>query len=276
MKLKKVILSAVAISLVLGGCSSNVEKSGFTGVTTYETLYDPTGQKGDVVVTTIKFEKGTPTEVSIDTRQENGNMKKKESEAGNYVMKQGEEKAWHEQITLLEKYLVENKCDVSKIKLADNGGTDAVSGVSIKVDAYLKNINEIMTSVNEGTTLKEGFTGVKETSIPYDDTGKKSDQVIAKVVFDHDVPVSVKIDVKLEDGTMKSKLSEDGKYVMKENEEKAWHEQIAELEQFIVKNDFDLSKITLNDAGNTDAVSGVSIKINKYIEAVEAALKLVK
>lgn len=72
---------------------------------------------------------------------------------------------------------------------------------------------------------------------------------------------------------MKKQAAADGKYVMKEGEEHHWGEQIELLEKFIAENDFDLSKVTLtNDDGNTDAVSGVTIKVGRYIEAVQAVL----
>ncbi|MDU3351571.1 MAG: hypothetical protein E7E72_15890, partial [Clostridium sp.] len=112
---------------------------------------------------------------------------------------------------------------------------------------------------------------------PYDSTGEKKDMVVTKVVFNHGKPVGVNIDVKQEDGSMKKKASEEGKYVMKEGEAKHWHEQMELLEKFMVENNFDLSKIKLtNDAGNTDAVSGVSIKVGTYVKAVQDVLDSVK
>ena len=285
---KKIIALCLVAATLLVGCASKAadgagdttntttqeETAKFTGTKTYETLYDATGKKGDVVVATVEFEDGVAKKVSVDVRQENGTMKKSESAAGNYVMIEGEEKAWHEQMELLENFLNENGCDVSKVTLTgDKGNTDAVSGVSIKVSAYLDAVKAVIDSVNNGTELKEGVTGVVEGVIEPAADAKKKDVTIAKVVFNQGTPVSVKIDVKLEDGTMKKKLSQDGGYVMKEGEEKAWHEQVEELEKFIVENNFDLSKVTLvGENGNTDAVTGVTIKVGTYLEAVQKAL----
>lgn len=129
---------------------------------------------------------------------------------------------------------------------------------------------------NEEPTV-EKFTGVKTVEVAYDSTGSKKDVVVAEVEYKDGEAIGVDIDVKLEDGTMKSTLSKNGEYVMKEGEEFAWHQQVDMLEEAIVKNEFDLSKISLTDEdGHTDAVSGVSIKVNPYIEAVEQALKEVK
>ncbi|WP_195469594.1 FMN-binding protein [Clostridium sp. D43t1_170807_H7] len=117
----------------------------------------------------------------------------------------------------------------------------------------------------------EGFTGVKIAEI-----AGESDTTIAEVTFENGTPVSVNIDTKNEDGSMKSEASASGAYDMK-NDGKKWHEQIDLLEEAIVENNFDLSKINITDEdGHTDAVSGVSIKVKGYVDAVQEALDQVK
>ena len=66
----------------------------------------------------------------------------------------------------------------------------------------------------------EGFTGVKIAEI-----AGESDTTIAEVTFENGTPVSVNIDTKNEDGSMKSEASASGAYDMK-NDGKKWHEQI--------------------------------------------------
>ncbi len=290
MKSKKLIAICLLSTAILVGCGSkeekdtsttgsNVEQSQkFTGTKTYEKLYDETGKKGDVIITNVEFKDGEPVKVSLDVRQENGTMKKDEAKKGNYVMKEGEAKNWGEQMDLLEAFLNENKVDTSKVKLTnDDGNTDAVSGVSIKVGSYVKAVQEVVDTVKAGKDLETGFTGAKIAETPYDPTGEKKDMVVTKVVFNHGKPVGVNVDVKQEDGSMKKKAAEEGKYVMKEGEAKHWGEQMALLEAFIVENNFDLSKVKLiNDDGNTDAVSGVSIKVGTYVKAVQDVLDSVK
>ncbi|GAA0085523.1 hypothetical protein UT300007_19620 [Clostridium sp. CTA-7] len=288
---KKIIAVCLLSTALLVGCGSkeasnsnsknatSTEKSEkFTGTKTYETLYDSTGKKGDVIVTEVEFKDGEAVKVLVDVRQEDGSMKKAAAREGKYVMKQGEAKNWGEQMELLESFLNENKVDTSKVKLTnDQGNTDAVSGVSIKVGSYLNAIKEVVDSVKSGKELETGYTGAKIAETPYDSTGKKKDIVVTKVVFNHGKPVGVNIDVKQEDGTMKRKASEEGKYVMKEGEAKKWHEQMELLEKFMIENNFDLSKVKLtNDEGNTDAVSGVSIKVGTYVKAVKDVLDSVK
>ena len=119
----------------------------------------------------------------------------------------------------------------------------------------------------------KGFTGEKVGKIE----DSKGNVTMATVQFENGKAVAVDIDVKQADGSMKSEASKSGAYDMKNEPGKKWHEQADLLEEFIVANDFDLSKVTLtNDEGNTDAVSGVTIKVKGYLDAVEDALKQAK
>lgn len=281
---KKLLGTILLSSTLLIGCGSKeaaapeATTEGFTGTKTMESLYDETGKKGDVVLTEITFENGTPVDVNIDVRNEDGSTKSKESEAGNYVMKDGEANAWHQQIDLLEDFIVENKFDISKVTLStDAGNTDAVTGVSIKVPAYIGAVEELVTLVKEGKEPEAGFTGAKIVETPYDETGKKKDMVVTKVVFNNGTPLNVSVDVRTEDGKMKKEEAEAGNYVMKEGEANNWGAQMAMLETFLVENNFDTTKVTLtNEEGNTDAVSGVSIKVGTYVKAIEDVLASVK
>ena len=116
----------------------------------------------------------------------------------------------------------------------------------------------------------KGFTGTKTGEV----AGDKG-TTIAEVTFEDGKATDVEIDVKNTDGTMKSEQSKDGSYDM--GSEKKWHEQIDLLEDFLKANDFDTTKVTLtNDAGNTDAVTGVTIKVGDYLKAVDNALEQAK
>lgn len=119
----------------------------------------------------------------------------------------------------------------------------------------------------------KGFTGEKVGKVE----DSKGNTTMATVQFEDGKAKSVDIDVKQADGSMKSEASKSGAYDMKNEPGNKWHEQADLLEEFIVANDFDLSKVTLtNDEGNTDAVSGVTIKVKGYLDAVEDALKQAK
>lgn len=185
MKSKAILIALALSATMLVGCGGSTEKEtttdkpaqeqqenkeeakneGFTGTKTKESLYDPAGEKKDMVITSVTFENGKPVDVKIDVKTEDGKSKVEESEAGNYVMKDGEAKHWHEQIALLETFLKENNFDTSKVNLTDDAGhTDAVSGVTIKVPAYLTAVDEIIAEVANGK--EEATDAVSTASLP--------------------------------------------------------------------------------------------------------------
>ena len=258
---------------------SETEK--FTGNKKYETLYDSTGAKGDVVVVDVEFKDGEPVNFSVDVRQENGTSKKEEAAAGNYVMVQGSDNTWDKQIAEVEKFIIENNFDLTKVNITDEEGhTDAVSGVSVKIKEYVNALQEVIDAVKEGKELETGFTGAKIVESLYEEG--KTDMVKAKAVFQHGTPVKVSVDVitnetDLGDGktsTSKKAIAAAGKYVMVEGSDNTWDKQIEAVEAFIAENNFDLTKVNLtDDDGHTDAVSGVSIKVKTYVKALEEVLK---
>ena len=149
-------VSLITLSLV--GCSSTpkeestetsapaVEKTtAFTGEKTVETQYSEDSK--DMVVTTVTFEEGKPVDVKIDVKFEDGTTKREAVEDGTYVMA-NESATWTEQIESLQKFIIENDFDLSKVTLSDEEGhTDAVSGVSIKISSYLDGVKEALEQV---------------------------------------------------------------------------------------------------------------------------------
>ena len=75
-------------------------------------------------------------------------------------------------------------------------------------------------------------------------------------------------------GPDKKTLSESGEYGMKEKggAQAEWHEQAAKAEQFLIEKQ-DPAAITYNEEGNTDAISGVSIHVNDFVELTQKALE---
>lgn len=276
----KLLIALASAVLFLGACSNEAPKTeepqttqpeasteGFTGALTYERLYDPTGASTDLVSIAMEFENGKPTSVDIDVLMD-GQSKKELAASGQYVMSKEEGALqWDAQIAELEKALTENNFDTTKINISDDAGhTDSLTGVSIKVGTYVQLVQEFIDAVAQGNTNFE-FSGVKTTEIE----GEDGTNVI-EIVYDNGKPVNLNIDLIQEDGSSKRAASEEGTYDM--GGEFAWHEQMDLLEDFIVANNFDLSKVTLSDeAGHTDAVAGVSIKVSSYLPLIEQALE---
>ncbi len=118
----------------------------------------------------------------------------------------------------------------------------------------------------------KAFTGEKTGEVSDSNGGK----TIATVKFEEGNPVSVKLDFKNEDGSTKSEGSKAGTYDMKNEPGKKWHEQAELVEEALVENKFDISKITTNDQGKTDAISGVTIGVKEFLDATKAALDQAK
>ncbi len=147
----------------------------------------------------------------------------------------------------------------------------ALAAATMVVSTLFVGCGENKADETAENTSTEAFTGVKTAEI-----AGEEDTTIAEVTFENGTPVSVNIDSKNADGSMKSEASISGAYDMK-NDGKKWHEQIDLLEEAIVENNFDLSKINITDEdGHTDAVSGVSIKVKSFVDAVQEALDQVK
>ena len=215
----------------------------------------------------MEFENGKPTSVDIDVLMD-GQSKKELAASGEYVMSTEEGALqWDAQIVELEKALADNNFDTTKINITDDAGhTDSVTGVSIKVGTYVQLVQELIDAVAQGNTDFE-FSGVKTTEIE----GEKGTNII-EIVYDNGKAVNLNIAMIQEDGSSKRAASEEGTYDM--GGELAWHEQMDLLEDFIVANNFDLSKVNLTDEdGHTDAVSGVSIKVGSYLPLIEQALE---
>ncbi len=102
----------------------------------------------------MEYKDGKPTSVSIDVLT-NGTSKKELAASGGYVMSKEEGALqWHEQIAAVEKALVDNNFDTTKINLIDEDGhTDSLTGVSMKVGSYVKLVQELMDSVAKGETV---------------------------------------------------------------------------------------------------------------------------
>lgn len=74
-------------------------------------------------------------------------------------------------------------------------------------------------------------------------------------------------------GPDKKTVSESGEYGMKAGGAQAeWHEQAEKAEQFLIEKQ-DPAAITVNDEGKTDAISGVSISVNDFVELAQKALQ---
>ena len=82
---------------------------------------------------------------------------------------------------------------------------------------------------------------------------------------------SVNWDATGEDGSKKSILSENGEYVMTEDGP-TWAEQSEALAEALIENQ-SLDFLTTDESGKTDAVAGVSISVNSFIDLAQQCLR---
>ncbi|GEM_PF-1008186 len=287
MNKKKIALLLVGImtiaSLALTGCGKDKSSEGGDkgqaqgqeqgkeeGTKTY--TYKKADDKG-VTKIDLTYENGEIADLYINyDYMHEGNSKRALCEKGEYVMKEGEEFNWAQQVDKLTAFIKENKYDLSKVGSSEEKKTtDAVSGVSIKVNGYVLAIQEAMDLVEDGKLPANEDVKVYK----YEEKGEKGTTVV-ELTYSEDKPVDLFIDY-IQDGKSKRELCAKGEYVMKEGEEFTWAQQVDKLTAFIKESNFDLAKVGSSaDVQTTDAVTGVSIKVNGYVSAVNEAMEQIK
>lgn len=90
---------------------------------------------GFLDVLTLIVEDGKITSLEYDAINENGEGKNYLSSIGEYTMTESNPN-WEEQASLLAKYVIENQ-STKELTMDDEGKTDAVSGVSINISAFV-------------------------------------------------------------------------------------------------------------------------------------------
>lgn len=147
----------------------------------------------------------------------------------------------------------------------------ALTGCSSKNDQAPVAPETELTTPEE--KVETGFTGEAVSRTP---VGAESEEVIVTTItYENGTPKNVMIDINTPKGS-KRELVVTGQYDMK-NDGLTWSEQVDALQAFIVENNFDLTKVTLTDeAGHTDAVTGVSIAIGSYLPIIESLLTSVE
>ena len=134
----------------------------------------------------------------------------------------------------------------------------------------------IVTGCSKG--YKEGvYTG---TSI--DSYGGEDNTATAIITVDKSgkiTDVNVDTTYTTKDGVKTTKKALGDSYGMKNNPYGSkigeWYEQVKALEDYVVENQ-GIDKLTLDEDGKTDAISGCTIKIDALYEAIDNALKEAK
>lgn len=233
--------------------------------------------RGWKYVATLTVENGVIVEADWNGVSNLGGPTKDEvSMAGKYpiVDAGGAQAPWHIQAERAEAWLIE-KQDPSLINYIDDAGhTDAITGVSIHVIEFF----ELAQSALEAGPVGRGMyrDGYYSATDPEFNRGYK---YFAEITVVNGFIVAADWNAFAEEDTRtKDEISAAGEYPIVENggAQAPWHEQGALAEAWLVEKQ-DPSLINyIDDAGHTDAITGVSIHVIEFFELAEKALKWAK
>ncbi len=196
------------------------------------------------------------------------------SESGEYgmVAKGGAISEWHEQAALAEEFLLEEQDPAAISYTNDAGNTDAISGVTIHVKEFFTLAEKALAAGPVGYGMWEDGHYSAEAAEFSETSGWKS-TVDLTVVSGYIVAANWDA-VHKDGGDTKKVQSKDGRYgmVAKSDAQSEWHVQ-AELMEELLLEEQDPASIGYDDDGYTDAVSGVSIHVNDFVELSLEALE---
>jgi len=180
---------------------------------------------------------------------------------------------WHEQAALAEAYFVENQT-LANLTTDAEGKTDAIAGVTISISDFNALVEKALAAGPVGTGKFVDGSFFAEQAAFDAQTGWKEN---ASFTVINGFVVAANWSGTSEATTKDKKtFSADGEYKMVEFGKAIaeWHEQAVLVEGFLVDSQ-DFDAITLTDAdGHTDAVAGVTMKVNTFIDLAKQALKL--
>jgi major membrane immunogen (membrane-anchored lipoprotein) len=196
------------------------------------------------------------------------------SESGEYgmVAKGGAGSEWHEQAALAEEFLLEEQDPAAITYTNDEGNTDAISGVSIHVKEFFILAEKALAAGPVGYGLWEDGHYSAEAAEFSEETGWKSTMDLT-VVGGYIVAANWDA-VHKDGGDTKKVQSKDGRYGMVEysDAQSEWYVQAEMMEALLLEKQ-DPAAIDYNEDGYTDAVSGVSVHVNDFVELSLEALE---
>lgn len=201
--------------------------------------------------------------------------KKTSSKEGIYgmVAKGGAQSEWHEQAEKAEQYLIKTQ-DPTAIEYTDEEGhTDAIAGVSIHVKEFFDLAKKALDKGPVGRgQYKDGAYHAEAAEFSAKSGWKST--VDLTVINGYIVAANWNA-VHKDGGDDKKTRSVNGEYVMKEGGV-PWHEQAAKMEAYLLETQDPTAIKYSDDAGHTDAVSGVSINVSDFFKLSEKALSEAK
>lgn len=224
----------------------------------------------------LKVEGGKIVSVNWNGLHKDGGLDKKTfSEQGQYgmVAKGKAQAEWHEQAKKAEQTLLEKQDPKAIVYNAADGKTDAISGVSIGVDGFVELAAKALAAGPvEAGPYKDGVYTAEAAEFAESSGWKEN---VTLTVINGKIAAASWNGTHKDGGTDKVTRSKSGEYgmVAKGKAQAEWHEQAYKTEQYLLEKQ-DPSAIVFNAAdGKTDAISGVSIHVNSFVELAAKALE---
>lgn len=170
----------------------------------------------------------------------------------------------------MEEYLVAQQ-SVDGLTLNDEGRTDAVSGVSIHVNGFTELAAKALAAGPvEAGPYKDGSYHAEAADFDANSGWKEAVDV---TVINGKIAAVSWNGIHKDGGTDKVTRSKSGEYGMKKGgAQSEWHEQAYQAEQYLIEKQDPQAIVTAED-GKTDAISGVSIHVNGFVELAAKALE---
>ena len=230
--------------------------------------YDEKGYKDTM---RLVISDGKVTELVWDNVDREGNSKAQASLDGEYVMTE-EGLTWAEQAELLAEYVI-REGDVKGLDMDEAGKTNAVAGVSISINGFLELAAELLEEAGRSTGGTAAVSGLNDGTYQAEgaDFDEKGYKDTMKMVVTNGKITELVWDNLDQEGNSKAQASLKGEYVMTEDG-LTWAEQAELLAAHVMKAG-DVNGLKMDESGKTDAIAGVSISINGFIDLAEEVLE---
>jgi len=237
------------------------------------------GSSGWKYVVTIEVKDGKIIKAGWNGAHKNGGTDKKtRSASGEYGMKAngGAQAEWHEQAGLVEAYLLETQDPKAITYTNAEGNTDAISGASIHVKEFFTLAEKALANSPVGKgQYKDGAYHAEDKA--FDEKSGWKNTVDLTIINGYIVAADWN-GIHKDGGDDKDTQSADGRYGMKAygGAKAEWHEQAALAEAYLLEKQDPTAIAYTNAEGNTDAISGASIKVKEFFTLAEEALASAK
>lgn len=150
-KFLKILLPVIVCVFVLSGCEK-VNEGNYKEGTYYGSVVDTYGGAKSVATAVVYVDStGMIKSVFLDTTYSKDDvLTTKKTLKEDYNMKIASEvgKEWYEQVNLLEAKVVENQ-NITFMTLDEEGKTDAIAGVTMKIDALYKALENALNDAKK-------------------------------------------------------------------------------------------------------------------------------